>query len=115
MALVPAILEIGTGIDLHGQAHSEAGRRAVWNAVQQSSLMFLRELGPDAAANMIVDVLLATPDPDLIDEDKVLSVLPHGKASLQVVKGGLEIEPRKNSGDKTIVANAAVVVRVEMS
>ena len=41
MALTPAVLEMGTGIDLHGQNATEAARRAVWNAVHQSSLMFL--------------------------------------------------------------------------
>ena len=30
MALQPAILEIGMGIDLHGQDYTEAARRAVW-------------------------------------------------------------------------------------
>ena len=32
MSLQPAIIEFGTGIDLHGQNVTEAARRAVWNA-----------------------------------------------------------------------------------
>ena len=49
MALKPLILEIGTGIDLHGHNVTEAARRAVWNAVHQSSLMGLGLFGPDTS------------------------------------------------------------------
>ena len=59
MALTPAVLEMGTGIDLHGQNATEAARRAVWNAVHQSSLMFLGVFGPETSKNMIVDVTVA--------------------------------------------------------
>ena len=114
MALQPAILELGTGIDLHGQNYTEAARRAVWNAVHQSSLMFLGLFGPDTSKNMIVEVTIAIPQPDKVDEQVVLGVLPHGKGVLKVVQGGLEIEGREGSGDKTIVANAAVIAKVDV-
>ena len=76
MALQPAILEIGTGIDLHGQDYTEAARRAVWDAVHHSSLMFLSLLGPDTSKEMIVDVTVAVPAPDEVDPEPVLAVLP---------------------------------------
>jgi uncharacterized protein (TIGR02058 family) len=114
MALQPAILEIGTGIDLHGQDYTEAARRAVWDAVHHSSLMFLSLLGPDTSKEMIVDVTVAVPAPDEVDPEPVLAVLPHGKGRLTTVRGGMEIEPREGSGDKTVVATAAVVVRVDV-
>ena len=113
MALEPMILGIGTGIDLHGQDYTEAARRAVWNAVHQSSLMFLGMLGPDTARDMVVEVTLAIPKPEEVKEDVVLGVLPHGKGVLNLVKGGLEIEGRKGSGDFTIIANAAIIAMVE--
>ena len=114
MALQPAILELGTGIDLHGNNYTEAARRAVWNAVHQSSLMFLGLFGPDTASDMMVEVTIGIPRPDEVDADTVLSVLPHGKGSLKAVPGGLEIEGREGSGDKTIMANAAVIVKVNV-
>ena len=61
MALEPAILEIGMGIDLHGRDYTEAARRAVWDAVHRGSLMFLGLLGPDTAREMVVDVTVAIP------------------------------------------------------
>ena len=114
MALQPAILELGMGIDLHGHNYTEAARRAVWNAVHQSSLMFLSHLGPNAASEMVVEVTIGIPQPDQVDEATVLAVLPHGKGVLKVVQGGLEIEGREGSGDRTIMANAAVIAKVDM-
>ena len=114
MALQPAILEMGMGIDLHGQNYTEAARRAVYNAVHQSSLMFLGLFGPDTASDMIVEVTVGIPNPAEVDEQTVLDVLPHGKGVLKTVHGGLEIEGREGSGDKTIIANAAVIVKVNV-
>ena len=114
MALTPAVLEMRTGIDLHGQNATEAAKRAVWNAVHQSSLMFLGVFGPDTSKNMIVDVTVGITRPDEVDEETVLSVLPHGKGRLTVVQGGLEIEGREGSGDFTLMANAAIVVKLDV-
>ena len=114
MPLKPAILEMGLGIDLHGGDYTKAAQRAVWNAVHQSSLMFLGLLGPDTSREMIVEVTVGIPKPEAVNEEEVLSVLPHGKGVLKTVQGGLEIEPREGSGDKTIMANAALVVKVDV-
>ena len=114
MPLQPAILEMGLGIDLHGGDYTKAAQRAVWNAVHQSSLMFLGLLGPDTSREMIVEVTLGIPKPEEVDEEAVLSVLPHGKGGLKAVPGGLEVEPREGSGDRTIMANAAIVVKVDV-
>jgi uncharacterized protein (TIGR02058 family) len=114
MALRPAILEIGTGIDLHGGDYTAAASRAVWDAVHRSSLMFLGMFGPATAESMVVEVTVAIPRPDQVDESTVLAVLPHGKPVLKTVQGGLEIEGRQGSGDATIIANAAVIVKLDV-
>ena len=114
MALKPLILEMGTGIDLHGQTATEAARRAVWNAVHQSSLMGLGLFGPDTSKNMIVEVTIAVTRPNEVDEDIVLGVLPHGTGKLKVIQGGREIEGTEGSGDFTLIANAAVIAKVDI-
>ena len=114
MALKPLILEMGTGIDLRGQNATEAARRAVWNAVHQSSLMGLGLFGPDTSKNMIVEVTIAVTRPNEIDEDVVLGVLPHGTGKLKVLQGGMEIEGTEGSGDFTLIANAAVIAKVDI-
>ena len=114
MSLKPLILELGTGIDLHGQNATEAARRAVWNAVHQSSIMGLGLFGPDTSKNMVVEVTSAITRADEVDEETVLGVLPHGTGKLKVVQGGLEIEGREGSGDFTLIANAAVIAKVDV-
>ncbi len=115
MTLQPAILEMGMGIDLHGQNYTRAARRAVWNAVHQSSLMLLNIFGPDTSRNMIVDVTIGIPKPEEVNQEEVLNVLPHGKGFVKVIPGGLEIEGKTGSGDFTIMANAAVIVKLEIA
>ena len=114
MALTPAVLEMGMGIDLHGQNATEAARRAVWNAVHQSSLMLLGVFGPETSKNMIVDVTVAITRPDEVDEETILGVLPHGKGRLTLIQGGMEIEGREGSGDFTLIANAAIIVKLDI-
>ena len=114
MALKPLILELGTGIDLHGQNATEAARRAVWDAIHQSSLMGLNLFGPDTSKNMIVDVTVSITRPNEVDHEVILKVLPHGTGNLTLIQGGMEIEGRKGSGDYTLVANAAVIVKVDL-
>ena len=114
MPLKPAILELGTGVDMHGENYTEAARRAVWDAIHHSSLTFLGMFGESTLSEMVVEVTVAIPRPDLVDEETILAVLPHGKPILKTIQGGLEIEAREGSGDKTIIANAAIIVKLNV-
>ncbi len=112
MALKRCILEMGMGIDLHGRNYTLAARRAVDNAIRHNSLYFVRTLGPGAQA-MRVDVTIGVPNPAAVDKDAVLDVLPYGQKHIQVVKGGLEI-PSEDGSDATVMANAAVLVSLDL-
>jgi hypothetical protein len=48
-----------------------------------------------------------------VDKAKVLEVLPHGTGEVKVVPGGLEV-PSDYGVGKTIMANAAAVVRLDL-
>ena len=63
---------------------------------------------------MVVEVTVAVSRPDEVNEETVLAVLPHGKGKLKVVQGGLEIEGREGSGDFTLIANAAVIAKIDV-
>jgi uncharacterized protein (TIGR02058 family) len=114
MPLTPTILELGTGVDLHGQNYTEAARRAVWDALHHSSLMFLGMFGESARESMIVEITIAIPKPDEVDHETVLAAIPHGSPTLKTVQGGMAIEGREGSGDMTIIANAAVIVKLSV-
>jgi uncharacterized protein (TIGR02058 family) len=114
MPLKPAILEWGTGVDVHGKNYTEAARRAVWDAMHHCSLTFLGIFGESALEDMVVEVTVAIPNPDEVNAESVLSIVPHDKPNLKIIQGGMEIEGREGSGDFTIIANAAVIVKLNI-
>jgi len=113
MALKRVILEMGTGNDLHGGDYTKAALRAVQDAIHHSSLSMIRTLGIDSKTQMVVDVTIGVQQPDKVDAEKVRASLPHGKASVKVVKGGLDV-PDDSFGDVAVIASAAVEVRLDL-
>jgi uncharacterized protein (TIGR02058 family) len=110
MAAKRAILELGTGNDLHGSDYTKAALRAVQDAIHHSSLAFVRSLGLDSRA-MLVDVTIGVQQPEKVDAAAVKASLPHGTVTVNVVKGGLDV-PDEDGRDRAVIATAAVEVRI---
>jgi uncharacterized protein (TIGR02058 family) len=114
------IVEIGMGTDLHGQDVTKASRRAVRDAISRSCLCGLQEIVTlPHLDDMLVEVKLATPLPEQVDQAAVLSEVPFGRKSIEVVAGGLAVPTLmiEQLGDKNadaVVALAAVTVSVDM-
>jgi len=75
------LLEVGVGIDLHGEDVTKAAQRAVKDAISHSSMIGLREIlrikgKQDLDEALLVDVTVATPYPEHVDEGAVLSRTP---------------------------------------
>ena len=51
--------------------------------------------------------------PDQVDIEQVQELIPHGKGSISVVHGGLDV-PQPNQAGTTTVANVAVVVYLDL-
>jgi len=119
MAKKRLIIEIGTGVDLHGQDPTQAAVRAVKDAVSRSCLCALKEiLDMKNTEDVNVDVTIACPITQGIDERAVLAALPFGRKALTVTNGGMLVRGLfvERYGDKTdeiLVANAAVTVSIE--
>src|SRR3954469_21747618 len=62
---------------------------------------------------MQVEVLIGVPRPDKVDTAEVLKILPHGTGTVKVVEGGLEIANEAGT-DKTVIAQAAAIVRLDL-
>lgn len=84
-------IEIGMGIDLHGQNVTKAAIRAVQNAIHHNSMPGLRSVLPgNDIHNMKVNVRLAVPaDKEKIDLDAVRTELPYGQVTFEVIDGGM--------------------------
>ncbi|MCF3629271.1 Lin0512 family protein [Thalassospiraceae bacterium LMO-SO8] len=108
------ILEMGSGVSLRGGNYTKAACRAVDDAIHHSSLSVMRELGMDPDADMTVEVTIGVQDPSAVDVDAVQAMLPHGKATVRVVKGGLNV-PYPERGYETVIASAAVAAFADLS
>jgi uncharacterized protein (TIGR02058 family) len=113
------IIEMGMGVDQHGQDPTVAAARAVRNAIAHNALPGVWEVaGLDDPDQMIVEVRVAVPHPDQVRSQEVLAVLPFGRKSLVVESGGMVVQGRaiaslNDKNDDMLVAVAAVTVLIE--
>jgi uncharacterized protein (TIGR02058 family) len=112
MALKRVALEFGMGTDIRGGDCTKAAVRALRDALWHNSLSVAAALG-QSAEDMRVEVIIGVPRPDDVDKEAVNAVLPHGAGTVRVVKGGLEI-PNDAGTDRTILAHAAAIVRLDL-
>ncbi len=112
MAWKRIVLEIGMGTDIRGTDPTKAAVRALRDALWHNSLSIAKALGRDTDS-MQVEVTIGVPQPERVDTDAVLAILPHGTGTVSVVEGGLQI-PNDEGTDSTLVASAAAVVRLDL-
>lgn len=112
------IIEMGMGVDQHGQDPTVAAARAVRNAIAHNALPGVWEVAGLGHPNqMIVDVQVAVPFPEQVREADVLAVLPFGQKTLVVNNGGMVVAGRaipelEDKNDDMYVAIAAVTVSI---
>ncbi len=113
------IIEMGMGIDQHGQEPTVAAARAVRNAIANNALLGIWEVaGLDNPNQMIIEVKVAVPYPEQVREEEVLAVLPFGQKTLQLETGGMVVQGRaipalNDKNDEMLIAVAAVTVYVD--
>jgi uncharacterized protein (TIGR02058 family) len=114
------VIEMGTGVDQHGQNITGAATKAVKDAIGRVSLVGLREMTSLEDLNeMFVEVLIACPRPDEVNADEVLQALPFGQKEIKVVEGGMvvhghQLSELEDKSDEMILANAAVTVSIDI-
>lgn len=112
------IIEVGMGVDQHGQDDTRAAEKAVQDAIHRCCLCGLREVvGIKDPQDILVEVVIACPHPETVDKERVLKVLPIGQKRIEVRPGGLLGRTlfAPEFGDKTaelIVVNALITVYV---
>ncbi len=120
MAKKRFVIEMGMGIDQHGQEPTIAAARAVKNAIAHSALPGIWEVaGLNHPNEMIVEVQVAVPYPEQVRTEEVLAVLPFGQKKITVETGGMVVQGRaieefQDKNDEMLIAVAAVTVWVEI-
>jgi uncharacterized protein (TIGR02058 family) len=121
MTLKRFVIEMGMGVDQHGQEPTVAAARAVRNAITHNALPGIWEVaGLSDPNDMIVEVQVAVPYPDQVRQEEVLAVLPFGRKSLQVQPGGMVVQGRaiaslNDKNDEMLIAVASVTVYIEVA
>ncbi len=119
MAPKRLIIEMGMGIDQHGQDPTVAASRAVRNAIAHNALPGVWEVAGLSHPNeMTVEVQIAAPYPEQVREQEVLAVLPFGRKTLKVESGGMVVQGKaipelNDKNDEMLIAVASVTVLVE--
>jgi len=114
------IIEMGMGVDQHGQEPTVAAARAVRNAIAHNALPGVWEVAGLTHPNeMIVEVQVGVPYPDQVKQEEVLAVLPFGHKSLTVELGGMVVQGRaiaelEDKNDEMLIAVASVTVWVDV-
>ena len=111
MAKKRMVMELGMGSSLRKEDYTRAACRALEDALWHNSLSITDAFGLDRSA-MIIEVDVAVQRPEQVDTDKVAAILPYGQASVRAVHGGLDVP--KPDGGNTVIANAAVVVYLDI-
>ena len=112
------IIEIGTGIDIHGENMTKAACRAVEDAVSRSCLCGLVEVLAVRDMNQIeVEIQVAAPAPEKVDLEAVMKAVPIGRKTAQAVNGGMTVKglcvPEFGPDcDQIVVVNAGLTVWV---
>lgn len=120
MARKRFIIEMGMGIDQHGQEPTVAAARAVRNAIANNALPGIWEVAGLSDPNqMIVEVQIAVPYPEQVRAEEVLAVLPFGRKTIKIEPGGMVVQGRaipslNDRNDEMLIAVAAVTVFVEI-
>ena len=104
-------IEMGMGTDLHGQDYTKAAVRALKDALWHNSLSVATALGYPRES-MLVEIEVGVAQPDQVDCSEVAKVLPYGSATVQAVKGGLDVLNDEGT-NTTVIANVAVVVYLD--
>jgi len=113
------IVEIGTGIDLHGEDATKAACRAVRDAISRNCLCGIVEIMGIQDLNALeVQIVVAVPRPQDVDLDRVMAEAPIGRKTCRAVEGGMIVKGLcvaqfGSDCDQILVANAAITVFVE--
>ena len=113
MAKRRMVVEFGMGSSLRSQDYTRAACRAVSDALWHNSLSVADAFGMDCKA-MIVEVEIGVQQPDQVDIDEVAKGLPYGQVDVRAVFGGLDV-PKPDGNGVTVIANAAIVVYLDIT
>jgi uncharacterized protein (TIGR02058 family) len=112
MAKKRIAVEFGMGTSLRKQDYTGAAVRALKDALWHNSLALTDTFG-FKKEEMLIDIEIGVQRPSLIRIKDLKKILPYGKSTFKVVKGGLDII-KPDGKSSTVIANVAVIISFNM-
>lgn len=113
------LIEFGTGVDLHGMDATKAAQKAIKDAISHCCLCGVREIlnVKDPGNALHIQIKIGAPEPEKINTEELMHLMPFGTPEFEVVQGGLYIkglrEPKFGDGDHILLVNAALTVWID--
>ncbi|KAK9817367.1 hypothetical protein WJX74_005870 [Apatococcus lobatus] len=82
-------VQVGSGLDQHGQDPTTAAIKAVQDAIGSTTLPGILHFVPDGLDGVKVKAKIGVPGPDQVNIEAVKSSFPYGDVEVKVVPGGL--------------------------
>ena len=114
------IVELGTGLDLHGMDVTKAAKKAVKDAISHSCLCGISDIFgiQDLETAMSVELKLCAPSPEQVNAAEVAEMVPFGNVVVKIEQGGMTVKglsvPELGDGSTIVVVNAALTVYLEI-
>jgi uncharacterized protein (TIGR02058 family) len=109
----PMIVEFGLGTSLRRGDYTEAAARAIRAALWRNSINLAEYMGVGKEA-MHIEVRIGCARPDAVDVAALAEVFPYGQTTFVVEHGGLDVVRPEGVGAPTVMAQAALIVSVEV-
>lgn len=112
------LVEFAMGADLHGSNNTKAGKKAIQNAISNCCLCGIEEiLSIDNPSEQLhIHVKLGCPNPESVNKEAVLSVIPFGSRDIELVTGGMTVPglyvKKFGEGSDITLAIAALTVYI---
>lgn len=110
------LVEVGIGIDHHGQDPTSASKKAVSDAIQRVCIPYLVSEDFKKKYELKIHVRIGVPMNDKVNKEEVLRVIPiNGNKEIEVINGGLvsSCVMLREYGDKSddmIIAVASITI-----
>lgn len=109
-------IELGMGVDLHGEDYTKASVKAVKDAISRVCLSGLVEVLNLSLEDIVVEVVLGLPKGGEVKKEEIRRAIPIGRVEVRMEEGGLKVPgiyvPKFGRTSTIIVVNACVIVKV---
>ncbi len=115
----PLLVEVGLGVEQHGQDPTKAAIKAIRDAIQRVCIPYLVEKQLLKSGRIKLEISIGVPYHDRVDIERIKKEIPlEGDAVFKIVEGGLKTKCAKvpelgDKSDEMFVAVASITLYIK--